>query len=229
LLIVALSIGAYLLGIVGFALSFSSLTVVNAEVSSQQQKKHLSTSHSRAALVFFLFLYVLAPCLLLASFVLSRLRQSRSVRYDGASGTTALRRTGTNTTAEKLGPFLATPSPSINGLYSPPSSPRPRTQSTTLPRRSLEGMSTDGESTASAPPRRGFEVLNRPANRTLRPADTWSAAMHHTSHPMPSSRSLGEIDWLLRRRSLNAVVSLTVSTINVSFFHALPRANSITH
>lgn len=61
---------------------------------------------------------------------------------------------------------------------------------------------------ASAPPRRGFEVLNRPANRTLRPAETWSAAMHHTSQPMPSSRSLGEIDWLLRRRSLNAVGEL---------------------
>lgn len=200
-----LTLGAYAIGIAGLVLSFLSLKIVSQPEHSAEKAQHLSTPHSQAALSFFLCLYVLSPALLLVSFVISR---TRATTPDEASGTTELRRTLSNGTNEKLG-NMTPQTPSINGLYSAPASPRPRTHSATHPRRSLEAMSTDGEeSTMSGPPRRAFEVLNRPAGRVVRSPgpEPWSSSLH-PPQGLPSSRSLGDIDWLLRRRSLNTVVS----------------------
>lgn len=208
----ALAIGAYAVGIAGFALSFTSLKILYPNKSpSDRTAKHLSTPHSKAAVAFFICLYIAAPLLLLAFAVVSRFRSIAAV--DVGSGTTELRRTVSGSTGEKLGGEMTPGTPSINGLYSPglysppaSPSPRPRTQSYTMPRRSTEGMSTDGDEPAmSAPPTRGFVVLNRPRGRLSQPpmGDT----LRPPSQSFPSSRSLGEIDWLLRRRSLNAVVS----------------------
>ncbi|KAF5331522.1 hypothetical protein D9611_007682 [Ephemerocybe angulata] len=210
----------YIIGLAGLVISFTSLKVTNSTDAST--KKHLSTPHGRAGLAFFLCLYVLAPILYFTSLLLARNR--RRVQSDDASGTTELQRTTSNGTYEK--PGSTTPqTPSINGLYSPPASPRPRTQSATHPRRSSEALSTDGEeSMSSGPPRRGFEVLNRPG-RALRSADAGSSLHPPTQMQPSSSRSLGEIDWLLRRRSLNAVGELDYA---LSMAHNAQRNSAVT-
>ncbi|KAJ3509679.1 hypothetical protein NMY22_g16213 [Coprinellus aureogranulatus] len=214
LLVSTIIVGAYAIGIAGCALSFTSLNAPNVGDSSPGlSPKHLSTLHSRAALAFSVCLYIAVPLLLLAFVVLQRVRSIAAA--DAGSGMTELQRTMSSSTGEKLNGGDVTPgTPSINGLYSPhlysppaSPSPRPRTQSYTMPRRSHEGMSTDGEeSSMSTPPTRGFVVLNRPRGRMSQPptGDT----LRPPSQTMPPSRNLGEIDWLLRRRSLNAVGDL---------------------
>ena len=109
---------------------------------------------------------------------------------------------------------------------SPPPPPRARSMSWdafTALRPSKDessGLSAEG-SVGSAPPPtafKGFEVTNRP-NRTRKVSEPWGSigrththtapgSSQHTGQQqqLPSTRKLGEIDWLLRRRSLNAVV-----------------------
>jgi hypothetical protein len=232
LFVAALAVGAYAMGVAGFALSFTSLKILNTGESSDRAVKHLSTPHSKAALAFFLCLYIAVPLLLLGFATLNRVR---TISEDEGSGTTELRRTVSASTGEKLNGGEMTPgTPSINGLYSPglyspPGSPSPRqrTQSYTLPRRSIEAASTDGEESAmSAPgPTRGFVVLNRPRGRLSQPPthDT----LRPPSRTLPSSRSLGEIDWLLRRRSLNAVVGVSFRNAHILRLTLFYRVNSI--
>jgi hypothetical protein len=98
------------------------------------------------------------------------------------------------------------------GIHTPPPSPRRRVSSwaghalwqgtrTQEPR-----VSSDTESTTSitAQPR-AFEVVNRP--QRIRRSST------NTNSRVP--RSLGELDWLERRRSLNAVVRLCLVCIRI--------------
>ena len=104
---------------------------------------------------------------------------------------------------------------------SPPASPRPRTHSwgpSSMWQQSLEnGLSTDtSESLNSTSPQRTFEVTNRPVRQRQR-SESWRAVplLQTSAQYNVASRSLGDIDWLQRRRSLNAVVSNALFVLGV--------------
>lgn len=199
----AIGIGGYALGVTGLALAFSTISIApSLEKRSLPSlpSPHLRTGHGLAGLVFFACLYVLVPVWMFATATAEYLRGPSRKRYSMSMAAEAVEEKSEQQTT---GPSLSTPQ-SVHNV-SPPSSPRPRTQSwgpSSLWRRSLEaGFSSDSDSVTSGTPR-AFEVVNRP--RRFRQS---SGATAPIEAPRPASRSLGEIDWLLRRRSLNAVVS----------------------
>ncbi|TFK28754.1 hypothetical protein FA15DRAFT_664799 [Coprinopsis marcescibilis] len=203
-------IGSYAIGIAGYAVSFTTLVSDRSPSRSADfSAKHLSTSHAIVSTVFFGLIYLVVPVLAIISAALQRIGKAPS---GDTVSQTALRHLSPSP-LEKPDPVRGVShSPS---LYPPPS-PRPNSVSwgysqSNPARRSAEAISLDGESITSGGPRRGFEVINRPA-RTRKQSETWSTSLGHSSqHPLPYTRSLGEIDWLLRRRSLSAVGELDLA------------------
>jgi hypothetical protein len=202
----AIGIGGYALGIAGLALAFTTISITpslekrslsSLSSLSLLSSPHLRTGHGLAGLVLFICVYALVPLWTLiatAKYLRGPSRKRRLVSIaDVIEGKSEHQTTG---------PSQSTPQ-SVHNV-SPPSSPRPRTQSwgpSILWRRSVDaGFSSDSDSVTSGIPR-AFEVVNRP--RRFRQSSGVTAPIEA---PRPASRSLGEIDWLLRRRSLNAVV-----------------------
>ncbi|KAF8639944.1 hypothetical protein AX17_001194 [Amanita inopinata Kibby_2008] len=194
---------AYGLGIVGLAISFAVISS-----SPPSPSPILKTSHGRAGLVFFICLYGIVPALIL----LRRYFTHPPFSGDGKSDRSA-RRANSIDASEKLSSL---PGPVQSASQSEPdtsapSSPRARSHSLGFPSmrpKTAEGaMSSDTDSVASAGPQRTFEVLNRPP-RNRHPSGNWPQAYTDTSPPPLTPRTLGDIDWLLRRRSLNAVDEL---------------------
>ena len=192
---VILAFGAYGAGLAGLVLSF---TTISNTLSTQSL--HLKTTHGIAGLSFFLVLYGLVPFLYLA-FALFGPHPNVSNQNQSRTTPNSIE---INEKSDPL-PLQSSLSPSVHNT-SPPSSPRPRTVSwdayNTLRPSTDEGLSCD--STPSATPQRGFEVVNRPT----RTRKTWptSDSFQGSSQPLPTTRALGEIDWLLRRRAVHAVV-----------------------
>ena len=192
---VILAFGAFGIGVAGFVLSFTTISNM-----SSTQNLHLKTTHGIAGLTLFLLLYGLVPFLYLA-FALFGHRSSVSDQ-SRSSGIVEI-----NDKTDALPPQSSL-SPSIHNT-SPPSSPRQRTTSwdafNALRPSTDEGLSID--STPCATPQRGFEVLNR-LNRSRKASGTWptSDSIPGSSQPLATTRVLGEIDWLLRRRAVHAVV-----------------------
>jgi hypothetical protein len=189
---------AYALGIVGLALSFSSISS-----TTRSSSVILRTGHGQAGLALFLCLYGIVPALFLMHYLVAHTTTSSDVRSDETDPRV-------NLTSEKPG---STPGPigsmTQSAHTSPPPSPpaRPRSLGFVWPRTAEGAISSDTESITSSPAHRGFEVLNRPRHR--RPSGSWAHAYSDSSHQHPLSlRSLGDVDWLLRRRSLNAVVRI---------------------
>lgn len=195
---VILAFGAYGVGLAGLVLSFT--TISNTLLT---QNLHLKTTHGIAGLSFYLLLYGLVPFLYLASALFG---PDPSVSDQSQSRTTP-NSIEINEKSDAL-PLQSSLSPSVHNT-SPPSSPRPRTVSwdayNTLRQSTDEGLSCD--STPSATPQRGFEVVNR-LNRSRKASGTWptSDSFPGSPQPLPTTRALGEIDWLLRRRAVHAVV-----------------------
>lgn len=189
---VILAFGTYGVGIAGFVLSFTTISA-----TSSTQNLHLKTAHGIAGLALFLALYGLVPFLYLAS-----LFGHHSISDQTQSSETA----PINDKSDALPP-QGSLSPSVHNT-SPPSSPRARTTSwdafNVLRPSTDEGLSID--STPCATPQRGFEVTNRP-DRSRKASGTWPASDNTLGSPhLPTTRALGEIDWLLRRRAVHAVV-----------------------
>ncbi|KAF8913884.1 hypothetical protein CPB84DRAFT_1669330 [Gymnopilus junonius] len=197
---------AYSIGIVGFIFAFITLS---SNVARSSQNLHLKTAHGIVGLIFFLSLYVIVPLLYLILTILDRRfgisRDRRSQFSDGLRPSV-----DTNGKAESGAPLPRSVTPSALNT-SPPSSPRPRTLSwdaSNVLRPSQDG-GMSGESTPSATVSKSFEVLNRPGKTGRRLSGPWPTNGSSTaSHPLPTSRTLGEIDWLLRRRSLSVVGEL---------------------
>ena len=192
--------GAYGMGLAGLVLSFTTIDISNTLLT---QNIHLKTTHGIAGLSFFLVLYGLVPFLYLASALFG---PHPSISDQSQSRTTP-NSIDINEKSDAL-PLQSSLSPSVHNT-SPPSSPRPRTVSwdayNTLRPSTDEGLSCD--SIPSATPQRGFEVVNRPS-RSRKASGTWptSDSFPGSPQPLPTTRALGEIDWLLRRRAVHAVV-----------------------
>ncbi|RDB22576.1 Dynein regulatory complex subunit 7 [Hypsizygus marmoreus] len=202
---------AYASGIAGLAVSFATISASSS--SSSAHRLHLQTGHGVAGLVFFVCLYGILPVLLL---VLMHTRHRPVSIANGGSEKSRIASPDTPDVAEKLVPFSGPSKSAPHSTHNatPPSSPRHRTNSwgpSTMIRPSHEGrLSSDSESTGSAGPHRAFEVLNRPSR--IRKASGSGLAIpppDGSSERGPTrSLSLRDIDWLRRRRSLNAVNEL---------------------
>jgi hypothetical protein len=165
----------------------------------------LKTGHGIAGLIFFVCLYGLAPGLFVIFLGFKR-RDNLVGRVQSEKH--EVDRAASPGSPEKVDSNVEFPSatPRSVGDTSPPASPRPRTSSWGMSSNLHEGrLSSDSESFNSAGPMRTFEVVNRTrtrrtsGNRLIPPGE-------YTPHQL-ESRNLGDIDWLQRRRSLNAVVS----------------------
>lgn len=206
----ALALVAYALGAAGIATSFITLSAPTPSTSG----RHLQTGHGIAGLIFFSLLYILVPVLLLIS---SWRRHPRDTPKPFENERIGPEQVQSPDTIEKVDPFSG-PSRSVPHSVrdaSLPPSPRPRTNSWGgMMSRSYEGrLSSDSESIGSASPQRGFEVVNRPSRARKASGGSWrlpppgESSLDHFA-----TRSLQEIDWLQRRRSLNAVVRIVVHT-----------------
>ncbi|TRM67549.1 hypothetical protein BD626DRAFT_479127 [Schizophyllum amplum] len=193
---VVLVLVAYALGIAGLALSFTSLASTSSATLSRRDSAstaHLKTAHGRAGLVLFVLLYVVLPLLLLLRLG-SRKLHNRSASPTYQSEGRELK--GVELT--ETPPHARARSPTQS--FASSAETRPRTMSLPL---STHNAPMSTESTEGG--KRSFEVLNRGhrPSRPSRPATSMSLSSPHVL-----SRSLGELDWLQRRRSLNAVGEL---------------------
>lgn len=207
------AIVAYALGVAGLVSSFTSITHSATNTSVQRRSSPnttLKTGHGKAGLALFAALYGILPVFYLLRETRSFLSQRhRKGGIEQAGGTRS--RTTSHGTTEK--PFsISADDPDatqhINGHSAPPTERRrvssfgghgfwsgSRTQELR--------DSSDTESSTSVPaPTRGFEVTNRP-QRVSRPS-TFGAVSQSSRPPT----ALRDIDWLERRRSLNAVVNM---------------------
>jgi hypothetical protein len=189
-------------------LASSFITIKSTALIRQRSLSNLilKTGHGKAGLALFICLYGLIPFLyfLRAS---GRLLHRRWSKDNINETELSQERDNSTNTREKLAPATvdsASVTPSIHTL---PASPRRRVPSWAgyslwQGSRNLEPrVSSDTESTMSvvAQPR-PFEVVNRP--QRIRRASTNGPNLR----PSTSPRNLGDLDWLERRRSLNAVV-----------------------
>ncbi|KAK0206538.1 hypothetical protein DFS33DRAFT_1420130 [Desarmillaria ectypa] len=218
-----LIIASYGMGIAALALSFTTISMARSLAKRDSSSIILKTGHGQAGLAFFIGLYGLVPILAFLSVYLRR-------RSGGSSGEAEIaidkdqyrEHTNSEDSGEKAATSSRDPNTSItqSALYSSrPGSPRPRSQSlntSNMMRISNEGRpssASDSDSFASGGPQRGFEVVNRPTRRR-KPNDSWlnippaDASQH-------AQRTLADIDWLQRRRSLNAVDELDYAITQV--------------
>ena len=195
-------VAAYLVGVVGLIFSF---TTISSRVSTQNI--HLKTAHGIAGLTFFLCLYVVIPLLYLFSACFNLYSSASSDTHSQRSADGPARSLDEKIASNHPHPQSVTPS---THNASPPSSPPVRTQSFDAPNFFMLRSSNDGgmsaDSSAPTTPHKGFEVLNRPS-RVRELSEARQSTSISGSHDLPTIRRLGDIDWLLRRRSLNAVVS----------------------
>ncbi|KAJ6515905.1 hypothetical protein C8R45DRAFT_958028 [Mycena sanguinolenta] len=191
-----LGVAGYGLGIAGIATSFTTIST-----SDGARPSPLSTTHGRAGLALFICLYGLA---LLATLSMSTKRTSHEL----VAGLEDSRKRADSDVTEKnqLPRSAQTPSPTL--------STRRRTHSwgpsswRKILEDSLSIDSGSGEMTDTTPPtQRTFEVLNRPARTRRGSGSRLSVPLTNIPHPN-GSHSLGDLDWLNRRRSLTAVGEL---------------------
>ncbi|KAF9055244.1 hypothetical protein BDZ89DRAFT_1055837 [Hymenopellis radicata] len=204
-LIVLISYG---MGVAALALSFATTTLNNSVSKRSTSDSVLKTGHGKVGLAFFIGLYAVVPTLLLL------LTCSRH-RGDSVSRECESQKRSTELT-EKLGsPAEGSSRDPIVADYQEPSrstTPRMRTPSfgtsVGMMRPSGEDpLVSDSESLNSGGPQRTFEVMSRPPRHQKN-----SGSSHWLSptpiEPQQAQRTLAEIDWLQRRRSLNAVDEL---------------------
>lgn len=221
---------AYVMGIVGFVVSFTSITSMVPSTAlrkrAQSSSNLLQTTHARAGFALFMALYVVFPILVVILWCSNTRRPLRSdsaaaepigapSRKDSVeTGITAL--TGSPAAREKSSRRNASPAQStIEHLNESASPPRRRAISwqgmsifppyfrkSSSPHRSSESAD---DSPASSGPARSFEVLNR-GPRVRRQSGYGINGHADGSRLVP--RSLSDLSWLDRRRSLNVVVRI---------------------
>ncbi|KJA24664.1 hypothetical protein HYPSUDRAFT_38750 [Hypholoma sublateritium FD-334 SS-4] len=219
-----LGLTAYGVGIVGFILAFTTISS-----TSSTSHIHLATGHGIAGLIFFVCLYVLAPLLYL-SLVFFDLR-TRSTSASQWTQSDAGLANDEKRDSVPMQPRSNTPSLQNT---TPPTTPRPRAMSWDTSVKLKPPSHDDGGVSSESPPSStptphmptGFEVLNR-GKRVRKLSEPWEASsVPGARGHVPSTRRLGEIDWLLRRRSLNAVGELDYAITQAHNTKYFANANS---
>lgn len=211
-----LTLISYGMGIAALALSFTTIRTNTSVAKRAISTTSLPTTHAKISLAFFIGLYGVVPVGFLILAVYRRFKQTPSSTTPETQPTDTSR-------SEKLEVPDATSSrePIISNYPDSSRAPTPRHRTpsfgtSAMLRPSNDGrLSSDSESISSAGPTRAFEVLNRPP-RHRKNSESW------LSHPPldathQAQRSLADIDWLHRRRSLNAVVC-TLVKLSASLF-----------
>ena len=217
----AASVVAYAAGVAGFAISLTSTTRTSPTSANLQRRSGTSpdifikTAHGQAGLAFFVGLYGLVPLLALSLWVARRVTcVSHETQVDDDVPGKSLQDqecgplTGEKDSAAARRPVSpAQSAPEVPSTTA--SSVRDRRQRT----QSVPGLfpgwtrepsehSEPGPSTAS----KGFEVMNRP--RRASGGMALYPPRDFTHRPrVDLIRSLGDISWLERRRSVGVVVS----------------------
>lgn len=201
------ALAAYGAGVGGLVSSFTSMSSTVITMKRSTSRTVLPTGHGVAGLALFIALYVIMPFLYLFHLCCLPSRSPKEVSQEAITS-----RANSTDTAEKLAAYTAT-----QHSHYPPSQHSPRTRlhswggsSFFMGRRSREGRtSTDSESMHSSGPQRAFEVVNRPARIRRSSANGLAYPNTDVYQRVPvAPRSLGDVDWLDRRRSLNAVNEL---------------------
>jgi hypothetical protein len=217
------AVAAYAIGIVGLTTSFTSIsshTTLAKRASSTRPV--LSTSHGKAGFVLAVLLYGLIP--LLGLLVLCRgLSRPRDHSQDeepeeGREDDQRPRVDSVSTTEKLNGRPASRLTSSTVGFSSRPDSPRrmPSNGTSTqqwpsVASRDRRVSSSDGGETSHG---RSFEVVNRPRN-----GRRVSEIAHNSDqlYPPVMPRSLSDVSWLQRRRSVNAVVCLFHAVVLLKF------------
>lgn len=227
---------AYVSGIVGLVLSFTTITSTASVTLSKRSSSGtlLKTGHGKAALALFIVLYILLP--FLAYFRL------RSMKKDNTTLIPSRQEPVTSKNLDETGfSGLATPgkekpnrfaratssSPDLTSNNATIDSAKQQRRSRTRslfsgnmwpglwPKENGERPSMESaghESSASQVPQKSFEVMNR-ANRVRRLSSNGlnghSTEEGHTLHSAQPSvvRTLSDLDWLDRRQNVAAFVS----------------------
>jgi hypothetical protein len=211
-------VASYAAGVAGFVISLTS----TARLSPTLQRRGgtspdtlLKTVHGQAGLALFVGLYGLVPILALSLWLARRVTQSppESQVDDDAQG--KISQDSGPPTGEKDSPIPRRPaSPATSAPEAPSTAPssvrdrRLRTQSVPglFPGWTRDRESSENSEPGPSTPSKGFEVMNRPRRASggmgLYPPRDFT--------PRPRAdliRSLGDISWLERRRSVGVVVS----------------------
>ncbi|KDQ64488.1 hypothetical protein JAAARDRAFT_166786 [Jaapia argillacea MUCL 33604] len=228
---IAAGLAAYGMGLVGLVFSFTSIkSLATMSKRAASPSQHLQTAHGRAGLALFIGLYGVIP--ILALFSVLRNSRGRRGAINSVDRAQERVRTDSDETGEKLVQTTQTeppnsPPPSSAGP-SPPASPRPRLHSwggaslfPGLRASQMERKSSDSalESVSTTGPQKAFEVVNRPT-RVRHPSGHSLAAFtsesgHYQRVPV-TPRSLGDLSWLDRRRSVNVVGELDYALSQLS-------------
>lgn len=222
-------LGAYGTGIGGLASSFTSLQDSSTQNTNTLSKRALSsgnflqTTHGKAGLAFFVVLYSILPAIAFLHTKIGSFPRCPKIwrtkeRLGKESNDTT---TNLGLTTEKANAGspnrVATPSASsmIIGGSAPvsPTENRKRTMSWSGSRlwsgaarlRRSSDSGVESESSAGAPT--AFEVLNRPKRFRRTSAHALGEREGDVFRTNGVPRSLSDLSWLERRRSLNAVVS----------------------
>lgn len=230
---------AYGIGVAGFVLAFTSIVAVPRSSSvakrAESSSTLLKTAHGIAGLVLFLLAYGVLPILFLFSILRSRINEDEPVKT-GDDKTGAQAETASVGTAEKL---MGARSPSATGMSTsgtrsaattpglefPPRRLTPQKWPVSLHRPTLRTRHHSISSAATEPdPEPGssgtFEVVNRGHRKRHLSASNTLGTMSESSHRMgrghATRRSLSDVSWLERRRSVAAVVRLLYFLIKLS-------------
>ena len=240
----AIGLIGYAVGVVGIIVSFTSISSSSNSNLKKRSNSSLilKTSHGKVGLAFFVLLYALLP-LLFGSLLFSRRRRTK-VSQDLPVGEPdqpeVVRKNSNETNFTALttpgrekrssgGRGTMTPTPESPDPIpdSPVSEARSRSRSLLGPHlwpgyrakeKATRPSSESGrESTNSVPVSRSFEVLNR-GNRSRRLSSNglnglggYGSDGGHSTMP----RSLSDLSWLDRRRSVAAIVSILSQNFNL--------------
>lgn len=207
------TVSSYALAIAGLTLAFTSRSSVGLSRRDEQQTTtHLQTTHSRAALAFFILTYAITP--VLAAILICGRRTRRRVhatREDRRNSLVLEKKTSVDVTT---GPHSESECGPSRALSVGPSSVA--THGHLAHAEDMEPASAPTTPTPLSTLPRSFAVVNRPKQQRARSANSWlavrAAEISSDGHRSPGSsnqghlRSLSDVDWMMRRRSLNAVV-----------------------
>ena len=212
-------IAAYVVGVAGFAMSLTSTTRSTSKLQQRDgtsSDTFLKTVHGQAGLALFAGLYGIVPLLALSLWIARRFTHGSP---DSQGDDDAHRKSSQDIrplTGEKDPPSArrpASPAQSAPEAHSAESSAsgrdrRQRTQSVPglFPGWTRDRNSSENSESCPASSSKGFEVLNRP--RRASGGMALYPTRDGTHRPRPDLvRSLGDISWLERRRSVGVVVS----------------------
>jgi len=196
---------AYAIGVAGFATSFSSLTrnTTNSQKRDASFLPFLPTGHARGGFALFILLYLVCPLLFLRSLLRNHKRKRNNEGHGKEAEEMGLalpeKDTPGTTPGSERPPSPSQSAPEIHSRESSLPNRRLRTFSGSLLSHWRGPSSSENLNHQDSPPSKGFEVVNRPRRTSA------AAALYPPRDPI---RSINDLSWLERRRSVSAVVCI---------------------